>query len=318
MDPPKAVYDQQKKNAELLRRRLKFPVLHGYKLPPKVDLRRWMTKIHDQGDMGSCVANAVAGALEYLYRRYSRQDVNISRLFIDFNARLSNINWTTNQNFFIDPEDPGDTFDTNRQAAVRGVQQYGFCSESLWPYDRSLYMRVPAKKAYEDASRRSIIPLKVPINITSVKTCLAHDIPVLVGISISTDEAYHNRGWVQIPEVPPTEGLHACLVVGYDDRTRHFIIRNSWGAEWGDKGYCYLPYEYLIDRRLVATADSFWAIAQILPRKQVRRGYFSYPNFTRYHQQHMLPVTTEYYTDGRQNYPYRLKNQLLSWLNFIR
>jgi hypothetical protein len=63
MDPPMAVYLQQKRNADSLRRRLRFPIAHGHNLPPSVDLRRWMTKIEDQGEMGSCVANAIAGTL---------------------------------------------------------------------------------------------------------------------------------------------------------------------------------------------------------------------------------------------------------------
>jgi C1A family cysteine protease len=90
----------------------------------------------------------------------------------------------------------------------------------------------PSRKVYKEAARRSIVPLKVPINIISVKTCLAHQIPVLVGILISSDDAYHNQGWIQMPRKLPDEGYHACLVVGYDDRTQHFIIRNSWGNDW--------------------------------------------------------------------------------------
>ncbi len=242
-----AVYLKQKSNADSLRRRLRLPIAHGCNLPSAVDLRPWMTEIEDQGEMGSCVANAIAGttlimpfvddvvilgALEYLYRRSTGQVVDVSRLFIDFNARLANINWSAQRHFVINRADPGDTFDTNRRAAIRGLQQYGFCEESLWPYDRDLYLQPPPQIVYNEAARRSIVPLKVPINIVSVKTCLAHQIPVLVGIMLSSDEAYHNRGWIQIPETPPDEGYHACLVVGYDDRTQHFIIRNSWGTDW--------------------------------------------------------------------------------------
>lgn len=172
------------------------------------------------------------GALEYLYRRYAGKSLDVSRLFIDFNARLSNLNWAGQQNFVINRNDPGDTFDTNRRAALRGLQQYGFCKESLWPYDRDLYLQHPPQRVYDEASRVSVVPLKVPINITSIKTCLAHQIPVLVGVLLSTKEADNNRGWIQIPRKKPDEGYHACLVVGYDDRSQHFIIRNSWGTEW--------------------------------------------------------------------------------------
>jgi len=93
-------------------------------------------------------------------------------------------------------------------------------------------MQPPPQQVYDEASRRSIVPVKIPINIVSVKTCLAHQIPVLVGIMLSSDEAYHNQGWIEIPETPPDEGYHACLIVGYDDRNQHFIVRNSWGTDW--------------------------------------------------------------------------------------
>lgn len=61
MDLSERAYQQQKNNADSLRRRLRFPVIHGHNLPPAVDLRRWMTDIEDQGEMGSCVANTIAG-----------------------------------------------------------------------------------------------------------------------------------------------------------------------------------------------------------------------------------------------------------------
>lgn len=153
-------------------------------------------------------------------------------MFIDFNARLANLNWSAQRHFVINRADPGDTFSTNRRAAMRAVQQYGFCKESIWPYQEELYMHPPPQEVYHEAARVSIVPLKVPINIVSVKTCLAHQIPVLVGILLSTNEADNNNGWVHIPETPPDEGYHACLVVGYDDYSQHFIIRNSWGTDW--------------------------------------------------------------------------------------
>jgi hypothetical protein len=67
MNPPVSIYIQQKKNADLLRRRLSLPIAHGYNLPAAVDLRPWMTEVEDQGEMDSCVANAIAGRLHTKY-----------------------------------------------------------------------------------------------------------------------------------------------------------------------------------------------------------------------------------------------------------
>lgn len=119
-------------------------------------------------------------------------------------------------------------------------------------------MRKPPHHVYKDAARRSIVPLKVPINIVSVKTCLAHQIPVLIGILLKSDEAYNNRGFVKIPHKPPKDGFHACLVVGYDDRMRHFIIRNSWGADWVSK--IYLIYYKILHRKVYT--DVFFSLGR--------------------------------------------------------
>ena len=52
-------------------------------------------------------------------------------------------------------------------------------------------------------------------------------------------------------------GGHAVVGVGYDDAKQWFIVRNSWGGQWGMKGYFTLPYAYLTDENL---ASDFWTI----------------------------------------------------------
>ena len=79
---------KQKINADSLRRHLRFPIPHGQNLPPAVDLRRWMTTIEDQGEMGSCVANTIAG--RSLFR------TRITRiLFLYFDCRCSGVSLPT-------------------------------------------------------------------------------------------------------------------------------------------------------------------------------------------------------------------------------
>jgi hypothetical protein len=75
----------------------------------------------------------------------------------------------------------------------------------------------------------------------------------------------------------------------------------------GDKGYCYVPYQYLIEKRLVSTTDAFWAIPEIIPRSMMRRGYVSYPNFTEYHQQYML--SHKFQTNSEQHVRRRFRRR---------
>ena len=69
---------------------------------------------------------------------------------------------------------------------------------------------------------------------------------------------------VPVPQLPkPGEtvlGGHCVVAVGYDDSQRHFIIRNSWGTGWGQQGYCFMPYEYLMSPHL---ANDFWTIRSV-------------------------------------------------------
>ncbi|CAF1343584.1 unnamed protein product [Adineta ricciae] len=106
-----------------------------------------------------------------------------------------------------------------------------------------------------------------------MKTCLANQVPFLIGIKLldsATSEAKRNNGYISMPDpsslTVAMTGTHAVLVVGYDDRTRHFIVRNSWGRDWGIDGYFYIPYDYLIEKRLINYLDGLWAITDIIPR----------------------------------------------------
>jgi C1A family cysteine protease len=127
----------------------------------------------------------------------------------------------------------------SKQNTVLGMRKFGVCEESLWPYDEGLLNKEPSPKAYEAASRVTVIPLKVPRNVTAMKTCLANQVPFLIGIKLlssATSDVKRNKGYLTMPNpnsaAVATTGTHAILVVGYDDRTKHFIARNSWGSDW--------------------------------------------------------------------------------------
>jgi C1A family cysteine protease len=216
--------------------------IKGQKLPPKVDLRPHMTQVEDQKRLSSCTANAVAGAYEYLAKKYlAKKAFDVSRLFIYYNARLRSGK---------EIKDSG----SHIQYAVDSLMKIGACREETWPYDQTKVNTKPHEKSFEAAANFKIEKTKfVPVRLDDWKRCLAEGYPIVFGIALfpSFDTCNKNKGVVPMPS--PTEasrsahGLHAMLCVGYSEVDKLFIVRNSWGDKWGDGGYCYMPYEYLIN-----------------------------------------------------------------------
>lgn len=225
-----AVPDQQQRRYTASRRRRR---------PSKVDLRKHMSRIEDQGDTNSCVANAVAGAYEYLLRRHWGEDgYDVSRLFIYCNARAQDEEWA----------DEGTTI----LAAIQGLQEHGACSEETWPFDEDLVNETPDDDAYQEAERFLVEdPTVVPTDLDAWRSCLAEGHPIIFGIDVfSSFDRHRSKGLVAMPSRRESRrdshSAHAMLCVGYSDPDRVFIVRNSWGRSWGDRGYCYIPYDYLL------------------------------------------------------------------------
>jgi hypothetical protein len=218
--------------------------LGSTQLPPRVDLRPYMTQIEDQGETNSCVANAVAGAYEYLMKRYLGQSAyDVSRMFIYYNARtLEDDSRVEDEGSFICD-------------AIEGLKQYGACSEESWPFDEESVNEEPDEDAYEEASQFLIEDTAiVTADLQDWKQVLAEGYPIIFGISLfNSFDKQRKPGLVPMPSDKESSreshGGHAMLCVGYSDHDQVFIVRNSWGPKWGDKGYCYIPYRYLLDAR---------------------------------------------------------------------
>ncbi|CAF1496624.1 unnamed protein product [Rotaria magnacalcarata] len=253
-------------------------------LPSRVDLRPHMTPVEDQADMSTCAANAFAGACEYIIKRQTGKHINVSRLFIYYNGQMIDQR-------SLEVADDG----ASKQNTVLGMRKFGICEEHLWPYDEELLNKEPSPDAYDAASRVTVVPLKLPRNLVAMKTCLANQVPFLIGIKLlptATSEVKRNQGYISMPDpsssTVASTGTHAVLVVGYDDRTEHFLVRNSWGRDWGMNGYFYIPYQYLIEKRLINYLDGLWAITNIIPRTShkptVRRLVVPGHNFDEQHR----------------------------------
>jgi len=206
-------------------------------LPPKVDLRPHCPPVYDQGELGSCTGNAIAGAFEYDMLKQGQPPMTPSRLFIYYNERLME-------------GDVGQDNGAQIRDGITSIASNGVCNENLWPYNPSQFAVKPSAAAYSDAAKHKALKFyTLNIDLTDVKQALAQGYPIVAGIMVF--ESFESDYVAQTGNVPMPNsseqplGGHAVMIVGYDDSAQHLIMRNSWGAEWGMAGYFMLPYGYL-------------------------------------------------------------------------
>jgi C1A family cysteine protease len=221
-------------------------------LPASMDLRTEMPPVYDQGELGSCTANAIAGSLEYQEWAQAEQTGTPSRLFIYYNERAIEGNIDT---------DAG----ANIRDGIKSVSTQGAPNETDWPYDISKFRDKPPAQAYQDALQHKAVKYAHPSRTSMyLRQALANKYPFVFGFTVyesfeSSEVA--ETGWVPFPDVGSEQilGGHAVLAVGYLLHNSHlyFIVRNSWGSDWGDNGYCYMPASILLDTSM---SNDFWDI----------------------------------------------------------
>ncbi len=217
-------------------------------LPASVDLRPQCAAVEDQGQLGSCTANALVGALEFLMIKDQKTYADLSRLFVYYNERV--IEGTVDQ-------DSGAMI----RDGIKTLASQGVCTEKLWPYDISQFTKKPTDACYQEALNYEITSYQRIDTTDEMRSCLADGFPFVFGFTVY--ESFESQqvaqtGVVNMPGPDEqTIGGHAVVGVGYDDSQKRFIVRNSWGDGWGLKGYFTIPYDYLADRNL---SDDFWTI----------------------------------------------------------
>ncbi|MGZ4397769.1 MAG: C1 family peptidase [Gaiellaceae bacterium] len=222
------------------------------KLPTKVDLRPQLPPVYDQGQLGSCTANAIGAAFEYDQLQEGLKDFTPSRLFIYFNERAVEGTIASDSGAQI-------------RDGMKSIAKLGVCDEKTWPYDIATFTEKPSKQAYAEGLKHlALVYRRVLGNLHQMQGCLASGYPFVLGISVY--ESFMSPQVAKTGEVPlparneQLEGGHAVLAVGYDDSVQRFIVRNSWGPKWGLKGYFTIPYTYLSDPQL---ARDFWAVYSV-------------------------------------------------------
>jgi C1A family cysteine protease len=231
-------------------------------LPPSADLRSQCPPVYNQEHIGSCTANAIGGAFEYEIMKQELADFMPSRLFIYYNERAM---------------EGSIGIDSGAQIrdGVKSVATLGVCPETEWPYDgrpadplTNMFpsgdpaAEKPTDTCYKDAlNHRATTYSRVARDPDQMKACLAGGYPFVFGFTVYSSFESDEMAKTGVLSMPgPQEkviGGHAVLAVGYDDASQAFIVRNSWGADWGQDGYFTMPYAYFTTRGL---SSDFWTI----------------------------------------------------------
>ena len=219
-------------------------------LPRSVDLRSGCPPVYDQGDLGSCTANAIAGAIEFDQKKQRMpQPFMPSRLFIYYNERA--IEGTVSS-------DSGATL----RDGIKAVASQGACPETMWPYVEQRFADRPAAPCYQAGKAHAAVQYsRLPQTLTQMKSCLAQGYPFVFGFTVYESfesDRVAKTGVASLPGASETAiGGHAAMAVGYTDASSTLLVRNSWGPDWGAAGYFTLPYGYVGNLDLAA---DFWTI----------------------------------------------------------
>jgi C1A family cysteine protease len=223
------------------------------RLPRRSDLRKECPPVYDQGDLGSCTANAIGGALEFDQRKQRKRGASTpSRLFIYYNERAMEGTVDSDSGAMI-------------RDGVKSVAKQGAPPEKAWPYEIDRFREKPPRPAYAEARKHQAIRYeRLPQQLNQLKGCLASGFPFVFGFVVYDSfqgPAVARTGHVEMPRATEAPvGGHAVLAVGYDESKQWFIVRNSWGPKWGMRGYFTMPYPYLTQASL---ARDFWTIRSV-------------------------------------------------------
>lgn len=224
-------------------------------LPRQFDNSTRMPLCWEQGALGACTAFAVGGAMAYEY----------ARLGVFFQPSFLQPYYCARAMEGSIPIDAG--------AYIRDIckvsAQMGVSESRFWPYVPYRFAQRPPKAAFKNALNQRVLSYaRVPRTVASICSVLASADTIVFGVSVYESfesDVVTETGFVPLPDLDEDLlGGHAVLMVGYDQDKKLFKARNSWGEQWGDNGYFYLPYDYVLDPDL---SDDFWTLRTVTPQE---------------------------------------------------
>lgn len=220
--------------------------------PATVDMRSYCSPIDDQGQLGSCTGNSIAGAIDLLDRKYNNKQTRVSRLFIYYYERYLEGTLRTDSGAYI-------------HDGIRVAYTYGAPQETLWPYNINMFAVQPNSAAITDAAKRKATSYQSAANFNAVINALQNGYPVVIGFDVYSSfesSTVARTGMMPYPNTNTEQllGGHAVCIVGYNNNNNRFIVRNSWGTSWGDQGYFYMPYQVIQNTNM---SSDFWVIKSV-------------------------------------------------------
>lgn len=218
--------------------------------PNIVDLRPYCSPIENQGSLGSCTGQSIAGAIELLNKRNGKP-TDVSRLFIYYYERLMIGTVNYDSGAYI-------------RDGIKATNHYGASLESYWPYDIKKFKQEPITEAKNDALNRRVTRYERVTDFNGCIDALSNGYPVVMGFYVYESFMSANVAKTGIMPYPNTKrerllGGHAVLLVGYNKTKKVFIVRNSWGTSWGDKGYFYMPFNVVSP----SMSSDYWIIKSV-------------------------------------------------------
>lgn len=227
----------------------------------KVDLRPWCTPIENQSSLGSCTAHAAIGMVEYYQNRAKGEYLDGSRLFL-YKVTRNLLEWTGDTGAYL-------------RSTMRALVLFGVPPERYWAYRIGEFEKEPPPFCYAFAQNYKAIryyrldpPGTKPNQVlNSIRRYLHAGLPSMFGFSVYTNmpPSGDGQGHIAFPgDGDSLIGGHAVLTIGFDDQKKigkhkgALLIRNSWGVEWGEGGYGWLPYEYIE----AGLAADFWSMVE--------------------------------------------------------